>query len=159
MTTYKMQERHQQQARDKLEPQVAAAIAQAQEQGNTLSLIVLDVDAFRQVNVTYGHDVGDKVLEELPEVVEQQSHLPVVRWGGEEFAVLCPDHSPEAAKALAERIRNAIAAHSFSGAGTITVSLGIATYQSSETATEIIQRAVAATYQAKKGGRNQAIAG
>jgi len=161
MTTNKKsatQERHHQQARDRLEPRVAAAIAQAQEQGNPLSVILLDVDTFRQINETYGHDIGDKVLEELPTIVEQQAGLSVVRWGGEEFAVLCPDHNLEEAEALAERIRVTVAKHSFSGAGSITVSLGVATHQADKPAMDVIQRAIAATYLAKTEGRNRVVA-
>ena len=161
MTTNKKnatQERHHQQARDRLEPHVAAAIAQAREQGNPLSVIILDVDVFRQINETYGHDIGDKVLEELPVIAEQQAGLPVVRWGGEEFAVLCPDHNLEEAEALAERIRVAVANHSFSGAGAITVSLGVATHQADKPAMDVIQRADAATYRAKTEGRNRVAA-
>ena len=154
-----VQARHEQQVKSKLEPLVAQAIAQAREREHVLSLVVLDIDAFRQINETYGHDTGDKVLEELPRVIEQQAELSAVRWGGEEFAVLCPDHSLEEARALAERIRSAVSGHSFSGAGAITVSLGVATHQTGKPAMEVIQRAIAATYQAKMEGKNRVVDG
>ena len=147
-----MQDEHQQQAADRLEPHVTAAIAQTEEQGNKLSLIVLDVDEFRQINETYGHDIGDKVIEELPKAVERQTGYPVVRWGGEEFAVLCPNQSLKEAEALAERIRSAVAKHSFLGTGAVTVSLGVATHQKGQPAMNVVQRAIAATYQAKAEG-------
>jgi diguanylate cyclase (GGDEF)-like protein len=153
------QERHREQAKSKLEPLVAQAVTHAEEQGHNLSLAVLDVDAFRQINETYGHDVGDQVLKELPKLIESQASLPVTRWGGEEFAILCPEHSLEKALALAERIRIAVASHSFSGAGTVTVSLGVANHQTGKPAMDVIQRAIAATYQAKTNGRNQVVAG
>jgi diguanylate cyclase (GGDEF)-like protein len=154
-----IQKEHQQRAGDRLEPQVAAAIAQAQEQGNSLSLIVLDVDEFRQINEVYGHDVGDQVLAKLSTIVEKQAGLPVVRWGGEEFAVLCPGHNLKEAEALAERIRSAVANHSFSGAGMVTISLGVAIHQTGNAATDVVQRAIAATYQAKRAGKNRVIVG
>ena len=154
-----MQERHQRRAGDRLEPQVAAAIAQAQQQGNTLSLIVLDVDEFRQINEMYGHDVGDQVLAKLSTIVEQQAGLPIVRWGGEEFAILCPEHNLKAAEALAERIRSVVANHSFYRAGTVTISLGVAIHQTGKPATDVAQRAIAATYQAKTAGKNRVIVG
>jgi diguanylate cyclase (GGDEF)-like protein len=154
-----VQDRHRQQAKDRLEGQVAHAIARARDHGHAVSLIVLDVDQFRQINETFGHTTGDQILAELPEIIGRQSNGPVTRWGGEEFAVLCPGSGLEAASALAERIRSTIAHHSFAEAGAVTVSLGVATHQPGERAMDTIERAIAATYRAKNEGRNRVVTG
>ncbi|MFK5971489.1 MAG: diguanylate cyclase [Candidatus Marithrix sp.] len=119
-----------------------------------LSLIMLDIDHFKQVNDTYGHDVGDLVLTELAIILNdhcRQSDIPI-RWGGEEFIILLPETDKQGAKKLAERIRCAIETYDFTIAGHQTASFGVAIlvddYQT------LIKRADEALYKAKENGRN-----
>lgn len=131
-----------------------------------LSLIMLDIDFFKKVNDTYGHQVGDEVLKELAKVlVDSIRKLDIaVRYGGEEFTLVCPVTTLEAAKSLAERIRKKIESHDFitsAGILNITISLGVASLKEIKDSTldqqsqEFIARADAALYQAKAKGRNR----
>ena len=119
-----------------------------------LSLIMLDIDHFKQVNDTYGHDVGDLVLTELAEILNnhcRQSDIPI-RWGGEEFMVLLPETDMDGAKKLAERIRAEIEMHEFTTAGHQTASFGVALLTDSHST--LIKHADEALYKAKENGRN-----
>lgn len=120
-----------------------------------LSLIVGDIDHFKQVNDTYGHLVGDMVLIEVSNIIKQhcrQSDLPV-RWGGEEFAILLPETELTGSVIVAERIRTAIEQHLFETVKHVTISFGVSTFLSSEQ--DLLQRADLALYEAKGKGRNQ----
>ncbi|WP_295444302.1 diguanylate cyclase [uncultured Thiodictyon sp.] len=136
------------------------SIAQAQRYGEALSLIMLDLDHFKQVNDTHGHGVGDQVLQDFTRVAQRQLRAPDVlaRWGGEEFVVAAPRTDLDSALRLAERLRAAVEAHAFPVIGTLTVSLGIAEYRSDDTALTLLERADAALYQAKALGRNRVAA-
>ncbi len=119
-----------------------------------LSLIMLDIDHFKRVNDTYGHDVGDLVLTELAMILDdhcRQSDIPI-RWGGEEFIILLPETDKQGAKKLAERIRCTIETYGFTTAGHQTASFGVAIlvddYQT------LIKQADKALYKAKENGRN-----
>ena len=126
-----------------------------------LCLVMVDLDHFKSVNDTYGHDVGDKVLAAvgrcLNETVLRKSDV-VARFGGEEFAVMLSDTDAPSGATVAERIRQAIAAMSVdteSGALRFTASFGVAAARAGETAEELFQRADKALYRAKESGRNQ----
>ena len=136
-----------------------------------MSLIMLDVDAFKNVNDTYGHQAGDASLRQIARIVEEcvRSFDRVARYGGEEFAVILPETLGVEALVVAERIRVRVAAEEFSvgdkAGGKIriplTVSSGIAT-MTGERATsveDIIREADASLYAAKKAGRNRCVAG
>jgi diguanylate cyclase (GGDEF)-like protein len=131
--------------------------------GRELSLLMLDLDHFKQVNDTYGHKVGDLVLKKLSEVC--QSALRDVdiigRMGGEEFAVLLPETGSEQAMQAAERLRTAIAcAHVPLGSGLplrFTASLGVTTLRETDANIDmLLNQADQALYQAKNEGRNRA---
>ncbi len=152
-----MQQQHLERARDQLEPRVNQAVAEAESQARPFSLIVLDVDELRRINETYGHDVGDQVLAELPIVVGQHvaPQEALIRWGGEEYAILCPGKAIGESETLAETVRRTVEGHTFPGAGRVTISLGVASHREREPAMDLIGRAVEATYRAKEKGRNQ----
>lgn len=129
-----------------------------------VSLIVLDVDRFKAVNDTWGHDVGDEVLREIAKRI--QSNLrgfdTAVRYGGEEFVVLLPDTPLAAAAAAAERLCRAIAAAPMSisadPAGlSVTVSLGVASAIDTLDLDDLIKRADEAMYRAKQEGRDRVV--
>jgi diguanylate cyclase len=133
------------------------ALTRAQELGEMLSVILLDIDHFKQINDTFGHDVGDQVLIEVAGTLRQ--HLRAAdrlgRWGGEEFIIVANAIGDDEAAALAERLRAAVATHSYFKVGRITLSLGVATSKAYDTPEVLVKRADAALYQAKQGGRNR----
>lgn len=122
-----------------------------------ISLILYDLDHFKQVNDTFGHEVGDQVLKAVTEAVRGQLRASdaLARWGGEEFIVLCPATTLAGATMLAEKIRQAVEGRSFPQAGMVTISLGVAQYHPSEGLDAWVRRADEALYRAKMRGRNQ----
>ena len=142
--------------RRRMEEGSATLIALAGRRGDPLSLIFFDLDHFKRVNDVYGHATGDAVLVTVAEVVRGQLRASdfLARWGGEEFLVLAAGTRLDGAVALAEKIRTAIAATVFSGVGSVTVSLGVAEYESGERLDGWIARGDEALYRAKEGGRN-----
>ncbi|WP_449255570.1 PleD family two-component system response regulator [Bosea sp. (in: a-proteobacteria)] len=130
-----------------------------------LSLLVLDVDHFKAVNDSWGHDAGDEVLKEFAERVRActRSIDLVARMGGEEVVVVLPDTGPKAAYAVAERIRERVEGSPFPIYGAtreipVTVSIGVASRRAGDAScADIMKRADDALYRAKAGGRNQVI--
>ncbi|HEX5126340.1 MAG TPA: diguanylate cyclase [Rhodocyclaceae bacterium] len=138
------------------------AISQAQRYGEVLSLLILDIDHFKMINDQYGHNVGDEVLIELVRRVLmglRDSDLPG-RWGGEEFIVLLPHTTREAAIQVAERLLSLVSSTPFdTAAGPVTVSFsgGCAQIRAGETLEQLVGRADTALYEAKNKGRNRVI--
>ena len=148
-----------------LELSAERELARANRHNHSLSLIMLDVDHFKQFNDTHGHDAGDAVLREVAHVLKRHTRTEDIacRFGGEEFLMLLPGCPMEDAYQKAEAIREAIAQLRVSVGGAalsrITASLGIATYpQHGEKLDELIRAADAALYKAKAAGRNQIVA-
>jgi diguanylate cyclase (GGDEF)-like protein len=125
-------------------------------EGRPMSLIVLDIDCFKQINDTHGHDAGDRVLQQLAQVVRSVVHPSdyPVRWGGDEFAVLLPDSNLSHARLMAEKIRLTIESFPFD-VGPVTVSLGAALLSSDRSVSSLFRRADRALYEAKSLGRNR----
>jgi diguanylate cyclase (GGDEF)-like protein/hemerythrin-like metal-binding protein len=123
----------------------------------SVSLILLDIDHFKQVNDTYGHQAGDSVLRELVQVIGAAIRSPDIlfRWGGEEFVVLAPLTGYRAGATLAEKIRRTVERHSFACVGSITLSLGVAEHIATQSTEIWFHRADEALYRAKNGGRNR----
>ncbi len=139
--------------------------ARAQRFGHDLSLLILDIDDFKQVNDTYGHPQGDAVLKAVGRILADASRgidVPA-RYGGEEFVVALPETSSQGAGELAERIRERIESEVvplLDGGGSITVtaSLGLATLPgSAANADELFATADAALYEAKRSGKNRVV--
>lgn len=129
-----------------------------QRQDRHLCLIMLDIDHFKQVNDTYGHDTGDKVLVKLTRVVRRvlDRRTKFFRWGGEEFVVLCPEMPLSEAAELALRICHTVAAALILPQRQITISLGVARWHGpGDKADELFRRMDQALYRAKEGGRNR----
>lgn len=122
----------------------------------SLALLMYDIDHFKHVNDTYGHDVGDEVLKELTRRVKAtvRDEDVVGRWGGEEFLVLVSNVTLDQAISLAERIRARIEREPFEKVGTITISLGVTGVLESDTTTSLFARVDDALYEAKNAGRN-----
>jgi two-component system cell cycle response regulator len=130
--------------------------------GDALSLLMLDVDHFKQVNDVHGHQAGDSVLRGLARLLGEQlrGSDTIGRYGGEEFAALLPRTGSVEACQTAERIRQRVAAHAFRGAGEdlkLTVSIGVTTYPSPTCAVpgDLVRLADLALYRAKGEGRNR----
>lgn len=131
----------------------------SRRQGVALSVILLDVDFFKRVNDVHGHPVGDRVLQEVAELLQQEARKVdhVVRWGGEEFLLLCPGTSIDQAKALAERMLRAMREHDFRLGRPLTLSAGVATLAPHDLPGHMFEQVDAALYQAKTQGRNRVV--
>lgn len=131
-------------------------IAQAKLRSAEFSMIMFDIDHFKRVNDTYGHDVGDMVLKEVVKIVKEQVRATDVfaRWGGEEFIIMAKNTPLRHAKRLAERIRLAIEQNDFEKVGHITCSFGISVLTSEDSESSVAKRADEALYEAKQSGRN-----
>lgn len=122
-----------------------------------LSMILIDIDHFKSVNDTYGHDIGDGVLKRLAEIVQVNIRKIDIfaRWGGEEFLVLSPSTDLDNIRILAEKLRSAVECADFREAGHITISLGISTFENTDTFSDLFKRADQGLYHAKNNGRNR----
>ena len=122
-----------------------------------LSLIMFDIDRFKEVNDRFGHDAGDATLKATTTIADdavRETDL-VARYGGEEFIVVCTGTQLHGARVLAEKILKAIEAHEFARAGRVTISLGIAEFRSIDSIEAFIKRADDALYKAKSSGHNR----
>ena len=125
------------------------------------SVVVLDIDHFKRVNDTHGHDTGDKVLVQLSKIMQKYSREAdsVCRVGGEEFLILLPGTSLEAAGNFAERLRVAVEQAPMALVGHITISLGVAHWpDDAKELSETLKLADDRMYQAKQLGRNRVVA-
>jgi two-component system cell cycle response regulator len=147
-----------------LDSHLAALIARAKTRRRPLSLVMADLDRFKQINDTYGHDGGDAVLREFANRLRRSVRGAdlACRFGGEEFAIVMPDTGVEAARAVAERLRQEVEREPFDIGGrpvSVTISIGVAQMlHIHDEATDLIKRADRALYEAKNGGRNRVVA-
>jgi diguanylate cyclase (GGDEF)-like protein len=129
--------------------------------GGMFCLCLLDIDHFKRINDTYGHQAGDAVLREFAATVQRQIRESdsFGRYGGEEFLLMLPETSIDEARALAERVRANIAGLGFPDLPdlAVTVSIGVAQYLVDEPIAQTVARADEALYQAKSGGRNRVV--
>ncbi|MEW5806434.1 MAG: diguanylate cyclase [Acidobacteriota bacterium] len=131
--------------------------------GTSLSIIMLDLDDFKEINDIHGHQRGDRILREVGRIIQSNARETdfVARYGGEEFAVILPNSDAQMAKQVAERIRKAVSVHVFKeekSSLAMTISAGIATFPDNamiKNADELIHSADAALYMAKKKGKNR----
>lgn len=125
--------------------------------GGALALVMYDIDHFKHVNDTFGHDVGDQVLKTITGLVSGciRGADFFARWGGEEFVVLTPNTELVGAVALAEKLRLKVAGHPFEKAENITISLGVAAFEPNDDATTLFNKVDNALYRAKQNGRNR----
>lgn len=141
--------------RHKFEELFAKELERTQRYGHPFILIMFDIDHFKNVNDTHGHDVGDTVLVETAKLIKAQlrSNDIFARWGGEEFLILSPETSIEHGAMLAEKLRSAIDSHRYD-AGYITASFGVAEAAQETTKEELLRQVDGMLYQAKQNGRN-----
>ena len=124
-----------------------------------LSLIMIDIDHFKEINDTYGHDMGDDVLKSLAGLLKESTRETDIcaRWGGEEFMLLLPHTNLENASKLAERIRARIEKKVFKTGHTVTGSFGVTQFVDSDNDETFTKRVDRALYMAKEKGRNRVI--
>jgi diguanylate cyclase (GGDEF)-like protein len=136
------------------------AIAHHGRHDGIFSLLLIDLDHFKAVNDRHGHVAGDEVLKRFADVLHERLRQNDVdaRWGGEEFAVLADGANLDNAFLVAEHIRRAVESTVFTGPGRLTVSIGVAEYQATETADDLLSRVDDALYEAKRAGRNRVVA-
>lgn len=138
---------------------VASEMARSIRFRQPLSALLIDIDHFKDVNDSYGHQAGDMVLRELVALIQQKIRTAdqLFRWGGEEFVVLAVSTGYRDAETLAEHLRSRIASHKFTGIGPLTASIGVAERSGDETADAWFKRLDSALFNAKNGGRNRIV--
>jgi len=143
--------------RMKLDAEIQKEIVRAERYEHLFSVILIDVDYFKEVNDTYGHQIGDQVLIKIADLIRSNIRESDIlgRWGGEEFLVICPETPSEKAMVLAEKLRNSILNFEFTTVGTKTPSFGVASFQPGEKEEAVIGKADEALYRAKELGRNR----
>jgi two-component system, cell cycle response regulator len=148
-----------------MESHLASLVEQAASRGKPLTVLVLDIDFFKSINDTHGHDAGDDVLREFATRVRKSIRGIdlACRYGGEEFVIVMPETDMGVATIVAERLRRRIASEPFPiGHGSrsieVTISIGLATLDTDDNAGTILKRADQALYRAKRDGRNRVVA-
>jgi diguanylate cyclase (GGDEF)-like protein len=136
---------------------ILAEIARLHRYAEPMSLLLFDVDHFKVINDTHGHQAGDTVLVELSQRVRAQLRAvdSLARWGGEELAVLLPQCTLAQAEPVAEKLRRLIASQPFAQVGRVTASFGVAGFLPQDTLDTVLKRADDALYAAKSAGRNR----
>ncbi len=121
------------------------------------SIILLDIDFFKQVNDKYGHPAGDRVLVQFAKVLKDNVRVTdyVGRWGGEEFLVVCPNINKKEAGELAQKLLEKVRNNQFSDVGAITVSAGVSQLEADQSIQKIISKVDKALYFSKRNGRDQ----
>ncbi len=144
--------------RRRFERQLEREVARTARHGRPFSLITIDIDHFKQVNDTYGHEAGDEAIKTLARVLQQGTRGIdlAARIGGEEFAVILTETNLSGAVEVAERLRVTLKSIEIQPVGQIAASFGVAECPSqAETARELVTRADAALYEAKREGRDR----
>ena len=136
--------------------------------GSNFSIIMIDIDFFKKVNDTYGHDAGDEVLKSLADILKNEKvgneAFRPGRWGGEEFMVVCGGYNGDIKKIAAyfETLRTRIADNVINYNGTeikVTATIGLALYEPHKTLNELVKEADAKLYKGKESGRNRVVSG
>lgn len=139
-----------------MQDKFSAVVSDCQNENHTYSVIIIDIDDFKRINDTFGHNVGDGVLAEFSDIIVSTTRdIDIVsRWGGEEFLILCPQTSLTAVSSVAKRVISAIRLYEFNGVGHITASLGAVVGNKNEPFEAVVNRADQCLYQAKGKGKD-----
>jgi diguanylate cyclase (GGDEF)-like protein len=143
--------------RTKFKEIIGREIERFKRYNQPLSIIIFDIDHFKDVNDRYGHSAGDYVLKTIADIVRENIRKIdyFVRWGGEEFMIISSETNLKEVYVLAERIRETIESYIFEDIGKVTISLGVTEFKENDTEDSLIKRADNAMYEAKKKGRNR----
>jgi diguanylate cyclase (GGDEF)-like protein len=141
----------------KLDEVLETEFARAPRSGQPFSVILIDIDHFKQVNDQHGHQTGDQVLIAVAEILRIGTRASdfVGRWGGEEFLIVCPHTDAAGARRLAENLRQTIQDYRFPVVAQKTASFGVASFRQDDTVKTIVSRVDIALYAAKESGRNR----
>jgi diguanylate cyclase len=144
------------------EERLQTEIDRFQRTGAPLAMAIWDIDFFKKINDTFGHKAGDKTLQIIARLLQKHCRKIdfIARFGGEEFVMLLPNTSAEAARVIAEKLRKTIESAGFNSGGNkinITVSCGLSEFSPGENGETVFKRADEALYQAKNNGRNQCV--
>ncbi len=140
-----------------IETQFNNALSMKHKKGDPVSVMMLDLDHFKEVNDTYGHSVGDTTLKTFADIAKElaiSEKALVGRWGGEEFVIICQDKGADNANVLARRLKQRVEDHEFPTIGHITCSIGVTEIKSDDTFEEAFNRIDKAMYESKNNGRN-----
>ncbi|EDZ63714.1 diguanylate cyclase with PAS/PAC sensor [Sulfurimonas gotlandica GD1] len=145
--------------RHKTNEEIEIQLAKAKRYDEEFALVMFDIDHFKDVNDTYGHDAGDDILKEFSDVVLKHIRESdrFGRWGGEEFMLLLPKVDKDEAIRVADKIREFVSRYPFNKLSRITVSVGASIYRENDTKESLLKRTDEALYQAKSSGRNRVI--
>lgn len=143
--------------REKFDETLSLEVERARRYGTPLSLIMFDIDHFKDVNDAYGHQAGDAVLVQLSSLISEniRENDVFARWGGEEFMILAPGVNRESAAQLAEKLRLLVEESACPTVGHITISFGVTEFFPDDTPRSLSKRVDDALYMAKRGGRNR----
>ncbi|GAB6052168.1 hypothetical protein JCM17960_09880 [Magnetospira thiophila] len=143
----------------KFDLELTRHMQQSRSSGQALGLIMFDLDHFKEINDTRGHDAGDSVLQETADVIRARTRRSDVlaRWGGEEFIILTPDTNLAIIRRIAENLRASLERHSFLRAGRVTASFGATIMKPTDDSEALLKRVDDALYEAKHGGRNMVV--
>ncbi|MFP4183684.1 MAG: diguanylate cyclase [Halorhodospira sp.] len=146
--------------RQHFEAELERALARTQRYGDAAALVMLDIDHFKAINDTFGHNAGDQILQQLTSRVNATLRREDLlgRWGGEEFLVLLPGNDGDRAQRTAERLRACIEAETFTEVGRVTISLGATALRPDDDTTTLLARVDQALYEAKTSGGRNAVA-
>jgi diguanylate cyclase len=145
------------------ENRLAQEFQRWQRHTQPLSFSIWDIDLFKRINDSFGHEAGDRLLRGVADLFARNKRTEdfLARIGGEEFVLLLPMTTLEAAAAVAEKLRSAVEAAAFRHHGEpvkVTISAGITDFRAGDTPTSVYERADRALYQAKQQGRNRCVA-
>jgi diguanylate cyclase (GGDEF)-like protein/PAS domain S-box-containing protein len=142
--------------RVKLEEVFLNELQRANRYQNHFSMMILDIDYFKSVNDTYGHDIGDETLKDVAKILKNSVREidTIGRWGGEEFIVITPETGIDECMILAQKIRKNIENYTFNVVGKKTSSFGVTEFIKGDTQESMVKRADTGLYKAKESGRN-----
>ncbi|WKY47367.1 diguanylate cyclase [Eubacteriaceae bacterium ES3] len=142
--------------RNRIDEAINQEIHRAKRYKKNFSIILMDIDYFKEVNDSCGHLTGDKVLAQFSRLLNDHTRETDIlgRWGGEEFIIICPETDLDEALLLAEKLRHAVESYQFLEINKRTASFGVVDYQVCDTYDSLISRVDAALYQSKNHGRN-----
>ena len=126
---------------------------------SSFAILMIDIDHFKNINDTYGHDIGDQVLQQLGKVLTLHIRKSdaLMRWGGEEFLIIAVHMSQNELISFANKLIAAVNSYTFDKASDLTISIGATLCQENETKANLLKRVDKALYKAKKSGRNRVV--
>jgi len=145
--------------RNQLNKILPEEIARGLRYDTSFGLLIIDIDLFKEVNDTFGHDAGDKVLRKTAQLLGKsiRENDTLVRWGGEEFVVIAMEVDEPELIQLSEKLRKIVETEDHGTAGSITVSIGATLHKKNDSQHELLSRADKALYKAKENGRNTTV--